>query len=431
MIGELIRNKVFWIYDALKNSGEIKKHYNDIKSKMKNSNSDFEKQLEALLLHANNTTSFYKNIKSKKINEYPIVTKRNFADNFNEFLSDEFANQELHKMSTSGSTGTPFTVYQNRNKRNRTLADIIYFNEICGQNLGDKYIFFRVWTDKNKKSAFERFKQNLVPIDILRLDDESLENIRDLLKKDSSINSALAYGSTYEHLVNYLSNCGDTPEMFNIKLFVTSSEVLDYKVKRRIKDVIGCKIIDRYSNQENGIIAQTGDLSEEFLVNTASYYVELLKLDSDEEADEGELGRIVITDLYNYALPMIRYDTGDLAIHCGKSDNGQIVKFKSVQGRRVDTFYDTKGNRITAHAWSVHMWKFDKLKQYQFIQEGQNSYVLKVSGGKGIYSEEEFVRTLCNVLGEDANIKIEFVDSIPVLSSGKFKKTICNYTPSN
>lgn len=260
------------------------------------------------------------------------------------------------------------------------------------------------------------------------MDDASLERIRCLLKQDKSINSALAYASTYEHLVNYLTACGDNPDMFNISLFVTGSEVLDMQYKKRIKETIGCDIVDRYSNQENGIIAQTPDMSDEFIVNTASYYVELLKLDSDQDADDGELGRIIVTDLYNFAMPIIRYDTGDLAIKCEASNDG-IKRFKTVQGRRVDTIYDTKGNRLTPISICNYMWGYTKLKQYQFIQEGAKKYTLKVNGGEGIYTRAEFERTLKDILGHDAEIDIQFVDTIPVLASGKFKKTICNYKP--
>lgn len=426
MFGSWVRRTAFWTLDALK-GGTIKKHYNDIKYKMLN-HTDQSQQLQKLLNHANHTTKFYKNLNVQDFKEFPVLNKQDFKERFDEFQSELFVNKPLHQMSTSGSTGTPFVVNQDMNKRKRTLADIIYFNEIAGQKLGDKYIFFRVWTEKNKKSKLEQFKQNLIPIDILHLDDASLEKIRLLLKHKKSINSALAYASTYEHLVNYLYSCGDTPEMFNIKSFISGSEVLNMNIKQRIKETIGCNIIDRYSNQENGIIAQTDDLSDEFIVNTASYYVELLKLDSDEEAEVGELGRIVITDLYNFAMPMIRYDTGDLAIKCEES-KGTVRKFRSVQGRQVDTFYDTKGNKITAHAWSVYMWKFNRLKQYQFIQNGQKDYILKVNGAEGIYTKEELDSTIREIVGQDARIEIQYVDSIPVLASGKFKKTICNFKP--
>lgn len=75
------------------------------------------------------------------------------------------------------------------------------------------------------------------------------------------------------------------------------------------------------------------------------------------------------------------------------------------------------------------MWKYDKLKQYQFIQEDEKKYLLKVNGAKGIYADEEMISYLRSVLGDDAEVKIEHVNGIPALSSGKFKKTVCLYHP--
>lgn len=425
MFSSWARRELFWLLDRL-NGSNIKKHLNNIRYHSQYGEIQGS-QLDDLLSHAVSTVPFYNNISGKNsVQNFPVVSKESYKSKFDSFQSSLFINKRLHQMSTSGSTGTPFCVYQDLKKRARNIADLIYFNELGGQNLGDRFIFFRVWTDNNKKSKFEQFKQNLVPVDILHLDEVSLQNIRQLLKADKKINSALAYASTYEHLANYLSKCGDTSDMFHIKSLFTSSEVLDMSAKRRIVGTLGCSVYDRYSNQECGIIAQTKDLSEEFLVNIASYYVELLKIDSDEPAKMGELGRIVVTDLFNFAMPIIRYDTGDLAIKCVESNGGEI-KLKSIQGRRVDVIYDTSGRELTPHTWSVYMWKFDKLKQYQFIQNGEKEYLLKVSGADGVYSDRDFDDTLRGILGSDADIKVEFVETIPVLRSGKFKKTICNY----
>jgi len=430
MMGSLIRRVVYWVLDFVK-GGHIYRHYKNIENEMSDYNSENQKiKIEKLIKHAVNTTEYYKDMEFNSIKDFPVVNKLIYNQNYEKFQSSEFINKKIHKMSTSGSTGTPFVVRQDMNKRYRNLADIIYFNKISNQKLGDKYIFFRVWNDKNKKSNFEKFKQNLVPIDILHLDDSSLEKIRNYLKSDKKVNSTLAYANTYKQLVKYLEKCKDNKTMFNIKTMFSSSEVLDINTKKKIKKIIGADVVDRYSNQENGIIAQSCLNGDEFHINSASYYVELLNIDNDKEAKDGELARIVITDLYNYAMPMIRYDTGDLAIKQKKGNckwNTQVIK--NIQGRRVDMFYDTKGNVMTPHTMGVTMWKFNKVKQYQFIQEDKNKYTLKLNLEKGIYTEEEIINTLKQILGDDANITIEYTNHIPVVSSGKYKETICHYDP--
>lgn len=218
--------------------------------------------------------------------------------------------------------------------------------------------------------------------------------------------------------------------MFHTKTFFSGSEVLSMEMKKQIKERIGCAIIDRYSNEENGFLAQTKDLSDDFFVNTASFCIEVLEQDSDKPAEIGEVGRIVVTDLYSFAVPLIRYDTGDLAIKA-EAEGDWTKRLKTIQGRQVDVIYDTKGSPLTAHTWSVYMWKFDKLKQYQFIQEGKKEYLLKVNGAKGIYENKELIEHLKSILGTDAIVKIEHVSGIPTLASGKFKKTICHYKPED
>lgn len=102
--------------------------------------------------------------------------------------------------------------------------------------------------------------------------------------------------------------------MFHTKTFISGSEVLSMEMKQQIVDTIGCNIIDRYSNEENGFIAQTLNNSDEFKVNTSGFKIEVLKQNSNEPAKIGEVGRIVVTDLYSFAVPLIRYDTGILPL---------------------------------------------------------------------------------------------------------------------
>lgn len=426
MFSDWIRRTSFWVLDALRD-GEIYKNYLDVKEKNTQGIPNTE-QLMSLLQFATATTPFYRRCDATDINSFPVITKNDLKSQWKDFHSESYKGKPVHYMSTSGSTGTPFTMEWDMGKRKRQLAELIYYNELAGQKLGQPYMYFRVWTDKNRKFKRELWMQNLTPINILHLDDATMEQIRVHLKKKPYINSCLAYASTYEYLVRYLTAKGDGPSMFHTKSFISGSEVLSMEMKRAIKERIGCMVIDRYSNEENGFLAQSGDLSDEFKVNIASFYIEILRQDSDAPAGVGEVGRIVVTDLFSSAVPLIRYDTGDLAIKASEKA-GWVTMLKTIQGRRVDVIYDTQGHTLTAHTWSVYMWKFEKLKQYQFVQEGEKQYVLRVNGAKDVYSDEELITHLKSVLGSDAEIQIEHVEEIPTLASGKFKKTVCNYKP--
>jgi phenylacetate-CoA ligase len=384
--------------------------------------------LQSLLTHATQNCSFYAPFANTPISEFPIIDKDLIRSRHSEFLAKPFVTAKLHRMSTSGSTGTPFSVVQNYEKRSRVLAEIVYFGELCGYTIGQRYAFIRSWNSQSRKSPLESFLQNLIAIDTSRLDEESLETMRSLLKRDKRLSCILGYASSLDLLAQHLLEKGETPESFKrMKVVISGSEILSDKARRNLKRVFGCNVVSRYSNQENGLIAQ--EVSDNvFLINRASYYLEFLKPNSNEHARPGELSRIVLTDLFNYAMPMIRYDTGDLAIFDEHPDYGRVIT--SIEGRVRDFFYDTQDRLLSPSAITVQMWKFDRLRQFQFIQDGRAKYLLKVNGARGVYEDDDFIEVIENIVGKNANITIEHVDGIPQLQSGKFRQVICNYRPS-
>lgn len=424
-----MRNRGFWTIDWLKGR-TVRKHYIDIKNTMqrKENVNKARESLQSLLTHATQNCSFYAPFANTPISEFPIIDKDLIRSRHSEFLAKPFVTAKLQRMSTSGSTGTPFSVVQNYEKRSRVLAEIVYFGELCGYTIGQRYAFIRSWNSQSRKSPLESFLQNLIAIDTSRLDEESLETMRSLLKRDKRLSCILGYASSLDLLAQHLLEKGETPESFKrMKVVISGSEILSDKARRNLKKVFGCNVVSRYSNQENGLIAQ--EISDNlFLINSASYYLEFLKPNSDDYAQPGELSRIVLTDLFNYAMPMIRYDTGDLAIFDEHPDYGRVIT--SIEGRVRDFFYDTQDRLLSPSAITVQMWKFDRLRQFQFIQDGRAKYLLKVNGARGVYEDDDFIEVIENIVGKNANITIEHVDGIPQLQSGKFRQVICNYRPS-
>lgn len=424
-----MRNRGFWTIDWLKGR-TVRKHYIDIKNTMqrKENVNKARESLQSLLTHATQNCSFYAPFANTPISEFPIIDKDLIRSRHSEFLAKPFVTAKLHRMSTSGSTGTPFSVVQNYEKRSRVLAEIVYFGELCGYTIGQRYAFIRSWNSQSRKSPLESFLQNLIAIDTSRLDEESLETMRSLLKRDKRLSCILGYASSLDLLAQHLLEKGETPESFKrMKVVISGSEILSDKARRNLKRVFGCNVVSRYSNQENGLIAQ--EVSDNvFLINRASYYLEFLKPNSNEHARPGELSRIVLTDLFNYAMPMIRYDTGDLAIFDEHPDYGRVIT--SIEGRVRDFFYDTQDRLLSPSAIFVQMWEFDRLRQFQFIQDGRAKYLLKVNGARGVYEDDDFIEVIENIVGKNANITIEHVDGIPQLQSGKFRQVICNYRPS-
>ena len=94
-------------------------------------NKDSGTELSDLLNYAKRNVPFYKRLEGSCLTDFPVITKQDILGNYDAFLSQEYINsKDLHWVSTSGSTGTPFKACQNRDKRYRTIADLIYFHNM-------------------------------------------------------------------------------------------------------------------------------------------------------------------------------------------------------------------------------------------------------------------------------------------------------------
>lgn len=108
-------------------------------------------------------------------------------------------------------------------------------------------------------------------------------------------------------------------------------------------------------------------------LNLANCYMEILKFDSDEPVADGELGRIVVTDLTNYAMPMIRYDIGDVAM-VGEKKSGIMVSIDNLGGRKTDLIIRTDGTQVDFfNSVSPDLYLNEGISQYQFIQKGEKN----------------------------------------------------------
>lgn len=387
--------------------------------------------LNDILAYAVENVPFYHQFKNTaSITSFPVVSKGFIREDYDSFHSREYLAGKVHVFHTSGSTGEPFLIWQDKNKRNRVFAEMMYFWGRAGYRIGMRYLFLRLWSPENRKSRLTAWARNLIMWDIHRLDDANMEAIRRVLQYDRRIRMMLGYASTLENLADYLLACGDTAERYSLQIILSGSDILTENTRAKLRKVFGCPVVSVYSNMENGVLAIECADRLEYHLNSASYFIELLKLDSDEPAAEGEPGRIVVTDLFNHAMPLIRYDTGDIAVWKPQADcSWQSSVFASFEGRAVDQVYDARGARISPLAISGVVWHFDKVRQFQFIQTAAGGYTLKVVGLPDLSEDAVIVEKFRELLGQEAEIILDHVTEIPAESSGKRKTVVSLLNP--
>ncbi len=425
-----LRSLVYWTLDRLMGRN-IRLNYNEVWNSLSYYKGENLAQLETILRWAVDNVDWYKKYSNfKSLSDFPVINKMIIKENEEAFIAKIFNKEKLFVESTSGSTGTPFVVYQDTAKRKRAAADTIVFSHFAGYDLGTRLYYSRVWNDLNRKSKLQSRIQNIVMQDSSRLSDEDMSAFLKKLENDCSEKSVLIFASTLAALYQYMIK-NKVSTNAKVKCFITMSESLAEEVRNGIKDLFHTNVVARYSNCECGIIAQQCCDDTEYHINNASFFVETLKFDSDEPAGDDIPGRIVVTDLFNRAMPLIRYDTGDVGVISPNSKchlHGRVLS--RVDGRRIDCIYSTEGKILSPYVINNTLWRFKELNQYQFIQNQQNDYLIKLNTNKNEFNRlNELLMELKKYIGQDAKISVEYVDEIPLLASGKRKQVINNYKP--
>ena len=424
------RNTLFWAADKLKKS-RVRHYYDHIKRSIETNDvslvcSDHEEKITELVTNVQSIVPFYRNQVATCLDSFPVVTKSIIKKDVLQFRSSLFSEKMVTKVSTSGSTGIPFTVYQDKEKKWRNTADTLYFSNRVGYVLGEKLFYFRLWDAFQKKSHWVQQLQNIVPVDVAALS----ENIGEIFRSMSKFSHmhCIGYVSAYETLCRYAEEQSVQPTP-KIKSAIAISEALPPALKERFFTVFNCPLISRYSNSECGILAQQEATSHEYKVNTASYYIEILNLHTDTPVPVGTMGRIVVTDLYNKAMPLVRYDTGDLGMAASILPNGAVSILSVIEGRKIDIIYDINGKALNYNITHI-FGQYPEVEQFQFIQKNRNEFVLKLKYQEDFKCIEEIVSRLQSYLGKEAIITVKRVEDIPLLPSGK-RKIISNEMNEN
>lgn len=423
-----IRYKMFKFLDS-KKEDPILKRYSEIKKVMESDNvyeNFIGNQLNNLIDYACENVNYYKLYKGKKFCDFPIINKNIIMDNFDDFMSSEYQKNRnsLHKMSTSGSTGRPFEILQDKGKRNQVLADIMYFSGLVGYKTGNKLIYLRNLEKNLKKSNIKQFLQNQIVISTSNYGDNAIEKIVNQICRSEKGTTILGYASTLDMIANYMIKKDLKCDV--ITGIISGAETLSDKTRKKLKAIFNCPVVSRYSNQENGILAQDYDVNK-FLINRASYKIEIFDLEKDELIKDTKLGRIVITDLYNKAMPMIRYDTGDIGVI--EKINGKEY-LTALYGRKADLLFTTKNEPITFFALDDFFENIKEIQQYQIIQKSRTELTINLIVDDGyVLDKKQAIKFIKKVMGEEMEVNFHYLLSVPITNSGKFKYVICEYKP--
>lgn len=414
-----VRKLVFDAVDLLRGS-PVRESFSELESSFPGCPQERSKRLNAILEHATKTTEHYRKFAGiKELADFPVLNKSIIKNNFDSFVSENFKEKltKLRKATTSGSYGTPFTFYLSNEKRQRMVAEVYYFGKSSGFELGVKHAYLV----SKRKPKLAQFIQNQVMVTVDRLDDAWCSEAVSLLRKER-VKVLVGYPSAIARIARYLLQRNERLEMRGV---ITISEVLTAEMRSDIALAFDRKPVSRYSTEEFGVLANQDPSGDFFWVNQHNYVIEILSLESDQPVEVGELGRIVVTDLYSHVMPLIRYDIGDLARPLEMVD-GVVTKIEAVEGRTLASIRDVQGAYISPFVINGSLRESSEIVQFQFSQEGIDRYLLKLVVNAEV-DEQKLINLYKSILGDSATVQIEYVDDIPPLPSGKRPYIIQNF----
>ena len=234
----------------------------------------------------------------------------------------------------------------------------------------------------------------------------------------------LTYPSNLAALLDEFEKRGGLPPA--LREVRTIGETLSPELRERCKRA-GITVVDMYSSQEAGIIALQCPVSGLYHVQSENLLVEVLNDDGNPCA-EGETGRIVITDLHNYATPLIRYEIRDYAevgptCPCGRG----LPTFARILGRRRNMVVFPDGRRHWPLVGAYHFREVADIRQYQAIQHATDDIEIRLMVDQPLSSEQETRLTLMirDALGHPFPLRFSYFNQeLPKTRGGKFEEFI-------
>ena len=216
--------------------------------------------------------------------------------------------------------------------------------------------------------------------------------------------------------------------MGRLKQVRTIGETLHDSLRERCRHVLGVRIADVYSTQEVGVIAIECPQGGGYHAMAEGVVIELLR-DDGQACEAGETGRVVVTDLHNFATPLIRYDLGDLAEADGPCACGRgLPKIRRILGRERNLLRLPDGRRFWPLVGAFGYRDIAPVRQYQIIQRSLERVTLRLAVERPLSVAEEgaLAEKLVEFLGHRFAVDFEyFTPAIPRGPGGKFEDFIC------
>lgn len=355
----------------------------------------------------------------------PLLDKPELRDDPDRFI---YKRNKFQRVKVSGgSTGAPVVIIKDNEGMAREMAGTWRGYSWAGVHIGDRQV--RFWgVPRNNK---EKWRARLIDFICNRLRvtafDYNEDSFRSSIKTIKKFDPDYLYGyvSIISDFARYIVK-NNLKGSFSVKSVITTSEVLTDIDRKLIEEAFGARVYNEYGCGEVGTIAHE---CEHGAMHISSENVILEVLEGDRPAEPGCPGELVVTDLTNLSMPLIRYRLKDFGIlnnkecPCGRT----LPILEKVYGRQYDSLENKQGQKFHGEFFLYMVEDARKVGMVvsgiQFVQKANYDIVVKVVARDDVVVEfsEYVIGRIHKEFDEEVTVDVVSVPAIEREASGKLR----------
>jgi phenylacetate-CoA ligase len=356
----------------------------------------------------------------------PVLTKADLRSYGHRILAQGFERQSLYRKRTSGSTGIAVEVLVDDAALQHQRACTLRYDQWSGWRQGERIA--QLWGDPGSLHQGLRgwLRRQLLDrttyLDTLKINEQKLAQFADALRRRPP---SLLIGHAHSLYLLAKFYRGHGLPNWQPRGIISAAMVLHGWERREIESVFGCPVTNRYGCEEVSLIACQCERHRGLHINTDGVYVELVRPDGTA-AEPGQPGAVVVTDLRNRAMPILRYQIGDMAVldentcQCGRG----MPMLARVEGRIADYVVTPAGELVSGISLSDHFATLvPGVAQLQIVQERVDYFVFHIVADENYTAESRqmIAELVAERFGPGVEFECRLVDRIAQEASGKYR----------
>jgi len=394
--------------------------------------------LKRLIRHCYHTVPYYKKMMDDHgikvediktlddIKQFPILTKKDVLQAGKSIVSTKYPTWLMRIAHTGGTTGTPLLIWRDIISIGNNHAFFRRQKDWAGIGLRDKIAILtgRLIVKPDKKNAclyaYDPFMKELI-LSTYHLSKDTAKEYAEVIRRHK-VKAIDGYPSAVYLLAKA---CLDSGIELKLRSVLTSSETLTESMRNTISQAFKCRVYDYYGSAERTCIIHTCD--------HGSYHVipeyGLTELIPMEDTADGRC-RVISTGFWNMAMPLIRYDTGDILWksdkHCSCGRAYPVIK--SLSGRKGDVIRTPSGREFGAAILTHLLYGTNHILESQIIQDASDHLTIEYVPTEEFLNKdmEDFKSLLAKHLPRELRVDIRQVEAVNRTRDGKIKPVVSN-----